>query len=260
MCIINEPAEVHETELFVVPHTNGIDQLTVYANEVKTGSTNNMMLLPVPYPNTVDFINLEDYQHIFKDLKKSFYGRLPPLRNIAQNSDVLKVHDVGSYKATLVPTHADLGRINSEVFGTVQENIKVLLAENYEGLPAPFGYIICKLKSGSAVKYHPFAYRHKMASNKAGKKVLFVPTRHEHGSQGNIMNPIIPPDVPDDHEADWDHVIYSINTDTSAGTMGSGSELKTDKIPNFDIGNVRTINKKVIKGIYPNNDLIFGLA
>jgi len=273
MCIINEPAEVHETELFVAPHSNGIDQITVYANEVKTDSTNNMMLLPVPNPQTVQFIDLQNYQSIFEDLEEPFKR---PSRSFGMDkfslhnneSRSLAVHDVGSYKATLVPTHADLGRINVEVFGTVQGNIKDLLGKQYEDLPVPFGYIICKLRAGQAVKYHPFAYRHKMAVDKEGKKVLFVPTRHEHGHAKTmgVMNPIVPSSVNgihDPNEADWDHAIYSINSDMKAGNREQHSRavnLKTDKIPKFDIGSIRTINKKVIKGYYPNNDLIFGLA
>ena len=254
MCIINEPAEVHETEILVSPHSNGTDQLTVYANNVQTESNNNMMLLPVPYPNTVEFINLENYQSIFKDLEKSFdknygsFGRKSKSRSLG-------VVDVGSYKATLVPTHADLDRIDPDVFGVVQNKIKVILKENYQDLPSSFGYIICKLNSGTVVKYHPFAYKHKMVVNKEGKKVLFIPTRHEHGDKKTLIE-----DIP---EADWDHAIYSLNTSMQAGNRTQyhrSVELKMNKVPKFDFGNIHTINKKVIKGVHANNDLIFDIS
>lgn len=253
MCIINEPAEVNETQLFVAPHSNGLDQITVYANKVKTNSNNNMMLLPVPYPDTVKFIDLQNYQSIFNDLERPFvnnqYNGVTTYS--IPESNILKIHNIGSYMATLVPTHKDLDRINPLIFGIVQPNIKSLLNEKYSNLSAPFGYIICKLRSGQAIKYHPFAYRHKMTQNKTGNKILFIPTRHEHGHDHSKFN-----------EADWDHAIYSINTDMQSGNKQQYTQciLQTDKIPNFDLGSIHTINKKIIKGYYPNNDLIFKLV
>lgn len=273
MCIINEEAKVTATQLFVAPDAKNERQITVYANNVETNSYNNMMLLPVPYPDTVDFIDLSDYENMFKDLEKSFHrvsrGLSKQSFSMSLEDNSLAVVDVGSYKATLVPSHAQLDFIDINVFGTVNDKIKEMLAkyygENGEN-NAPFGYIVCKLKYGSA-KYHPFAYAHKIADGK-----LFVPTRHEHNdtrtdasSSFSTYAPLIYSDFrpkhSTEHEADWDHDIYSFNTDGNSGNRERTADdtyLKMSKVP-FDFGSLHSFNKYTIKGIHNNKDMHFGL-
>lgn len=55
MCILNEDSNVTATKIFVAPDKTKTKQLTVYSNQVGSESNNNMMILPVPYPNTVKF-------------------------------------------------------------------------------------------------------------------------------------------------------------------------------------------------------------
>jgi hypothetical protein len=246
MCIINEPAEVHNTKIFVAPNNNHTQQLTVYSNEVRTSSTNNMMLLPVPYPDTINLVDFSDYISIFNDLNLTFKMESFGTSYSLPEKNYLKIVDIGNYKATIIPTHEDLLRINPSVFGTVNEHIRNILFFHYQNLPIPFGYIICKLKSGTQIKYHPFAYTHNLPKNHLNTPSLFVPTRHEHG-HGNS-----------DH-ADWDHCIFSLNTTPNSGNReieDYHNYLKTKKI-NFNFGNINNIRKKTIKGHFPNNDILF---
>ena len=42
------------------------------SNEVINNCKNNVMILPVPYPDTIEFIDLSNYTNIFEDCQKSF--------------------------------------------------------------------------------------------------------------------------------------------------------------------------------------------
>jgi hypothetical protein len=79
------------------------------------------MILPLPVPpnapeDAVRFVNLENYPHFFEDLEKGFPK--PPaepaslLDMVLSASRPLRVHDVGRFEASFVPTLADFGRLD----------------------------------------------------------------------------------------------------------------------------------------------------
>ena len=256
MCIINEEAIVSKTQLFVSPNIDKTRQITVYANNVSTESRNNMMILPVPYPNSVKFIDLSEYSSIFRDLERSFDDGVDDaclFGGGSSNSRSLNVVDVGSYKATLAKTHEELDLIDKDVFGIVADKIKNILYK-YQGekVPGPFGYIVCKLKTGS-VNYHPFAYEHQMTND----KMLFVPTRHEH-NDGPRMQMSGRYEKDPENMARWDHSIYSFNTDKSSGTNGGfgNISLRFKNIP-FEFGPIYSFHKLIIEGLSKNGDVVF---
>jgi len=245
---MNDEAEVEETELFVAPNKERTHQITIYSNSVYTTSENNMMILPVPNPDSVKFIDLSNYKDIFKDLEKSF--TIPTFgRGFFSGGKNLQVVSVGSYNATLVPDYFQIDKIDRKIFGTISPNIKNLLSKYYspsieQNNYSMMGFIVCKLKP-SSTKYHPFAYSHKIQNS--GK--LFVPTRHQHhGTQEELMS-------------DWDHNIYSFNTDKMSGNKlleDKRVHIDTRKIP-FDFGQITMFNKYNIKGLHKNFDVEFGI-
>ena len=234
---MNETAEVKATNLFVAPNKDFTRQITVYSNNVQTESRNNMMVLPVPHPESIKFIDLTEYKDIFKDLEKSFDVQY---RSLGSNSKgALKVEKVGSYNATIVPTFGQLYQIDKNVFGTINPELKKVLGKYYNSM----GFIVCKLNpSSDFVNYHPFAYSHKI------NKVLFVPTRHLHNGH-------------EEETSHWDHCIYSFGTGKECGNCETTTDyirLKLEKIP-FDFG-PKNINKLRLDGYYTNMDVEFAIA
>ena len=62
MCIISKEVNaVSKTKLFASLDDTGTRQLTVYSNQVDTDTSDNAMILPVPNPNTVEFVDLSEY-------------------------------------------------------------------------------------------------------------------------------------------------------------------------------------------------------
>lgn len=289
MCIINEPARVTKTQIFVAPNANKDKQLTVYCNKVMTDSTNNVMILPVPNPDSVKFHDLSDYKDIFDDLAKTFAVSTRGLKSYTlsfsnSTEQYLPTIDVGSYRITLVPNVASLNAINPHEFGTVRAHIKRIMRKYYA---SGFGFVVCKLIPGKETEYHPLAYSHNLRSD--GN--LFVPTRHQHnGHNGHDNGPggydgdfsrvnfletrTMPPrpypiasfvakESEEELESDWDHEIYSFNTTSDSGNVPASTRrvyLKPNKIPDFDLGSCKTCHKFEIHGIHENCDVMFALV
>jgi hypothetical protein len=239
MCmILGKINRVAKTNLYVSVDKKGKRQITVYSNIVDTPKE-NAMILPVPHPESVELVNLSHYPSLFKDCENCFRGRINITTNQASYAlscdggtrKTIEVIDVGSYRASIIPSIDDFDRLDRNVFQISPEFI-TLLKEHYA---RGFGFIICQLKTGNHL-YHPFAYTHALADN--GK--LFVPTRHFHD---HLMNAFVPMRhfTQDNWEkqgrgADWDHILYSpvTNLDT---TQADGYDfintksIKWDKIP-----------------------------
>ena len=122
MCIINEPAQVTNTEILVTPNYNNQRQLVVYTNQVQTQSLNNAMILPVPHPQTSKLHDLSQYSDIFKDCNSCFTSSEIMFRskftNYSQSwsEDSLVVHNCGSYHVSIVPNHLEFHRLDSNYF------------------------------------------------------------------------------------------------------------------------------------------------
>lgn len=207
MCIITKIVEeVNSTQIFTCFSEDQSKQFLVYSNQVNTNEENNLMILPVPNPESVEFINLQKYTKFFDDCQKNFkYVRhratdslLYASRSLSasiEDRPPLVIHKVGSYVASIVPSVADFDRLDPLVFD-LDFNLQDILKSTYT---SEFGFIACKLRKG-AHTYHPFAYIHK--SHSGG--LLFIPTLHYHAHQYGMNKHI---------DADWDHIIYSIGTD-----------------------------------------------
>ncbi len=225
MCIITDTVEsVSQTNIFTCATACNTGQFVVYSNTVETDSFMNAMILPVPNPETVQFIDLSDYAKLFKDMNGSFSKMRDPNAYLSRScaysprtsDSVLPVFSVGSYLASIANSVDDLWRIDRRLF-RISADLANLLKDKYK---SHFGFIVCRLKQGNH-SYHPFAYAH----DKDPTGLLFVPTFHYHPGEKHV-------------KADWDHTIYSVMTDYDTAYNDdlifdgwSGIELK--KLPLF---------------------------
>ncbi len=191
---------VSGTQIYVSSDETYRRQITVYSNRVNT-PTENAMILAVPNPGSVKFVNFSHYKNLFEDLASCFSYPYPTraLASLSTRSAVtLPVYSVGSYNASIVETLRDFKRLDEEVFD-VASGLLEFLERKYGD--SGLGFIVCQLKSGNHT-YHPFAYTHHQHPN--GR--LFIPTMHYHPHSPSTRY------ADNDNEGDWDHTIYSSAT------------------------------------------------
>ena len=267
MCIISLAVEeVCDTNIFVA--VEELTQLTVYSNTVKNYTDNNAMVLPVPNPDSLKFIDLSKYPKIFDDLRDSFYedsfdGVTFDGDNFGING-VLQVFNVGSYKVSVAMNLNDIMRVDKTVF-TLSNGCYDVLKSNYgEPSTVPFGFIICKLVKGKDT-YHPLAYSHTIIS----KDRVFIPTKHYHDNNETYTasNYDNSPKYMHTNQyggstEEWSHDIYLYNVKPNRDimTMTSGdyvlyeNQVKFNMI-DFNFGQMRCFEKYHITGQQSNIDL-----
>lgn len=184
MCIVVEEADVYATNIFVAPDTKKERQIVVYSNTVDTSFEKNLMVLAVPNPETVDFVDLSEYPEFFEDISKYFKRHEVRTRSVYKSygsngsesfdCDEPHVHEVGNFLASICKKISDLKKINSNTFGKIGDDALEFITSKYSN--TGHGFVVCKLKKGNN-NYHPFAYTHKISSK------LFVPTMHYHGDE-----------------------------------------------------------------------------
>lgn len=230
MCILSAAvSSVSNTNLFVAPSEDGSRQIIVYSNSVDSQTEHNTMVLPVPNPHSVEFINLKPYGKFFSDCERSFkyqpsnyYADSLSYRSaaasITNEYKPLPMFDVGSYKVSIVPTVEDFARLDPLHFD-IHDDLPRILGQKYDG---EFGYLVCKLRQGHH-SYHPFAYSHTLHSC----NLMFVPTFHIH-LHGGAM-----PSLSEMKWGDWDHTVYSFATDLEEARDYTFSEhkVKWEKLP-----------------------------
>jgi len=250
--ISKEIKAVVSTKLFCGVNSEKSKQIVIYANTVDNSSRNNAMVLPVPFPDSVSFHNLEKYKEFFSDCASCFIDMTDGSQSLFTNSYSLEgvpksrlaVYDIGSYKVSLAHSLEDLKRVNTSVF-ELSKGLDETLKKHYSN--PIFGFIICKLAEGNE-KYHPFAYSHNIADGK-----VFIPTRHYHDENNsssynnydmftnksyvstnidnspmfNSWNPTSSTNKSKTNKSnldladDWDHYIYLYNID-----VNSNKEIK----------------------------------
>lgn len=217
MCMVSHDAQLKGTKILVVPNTKTGQQLTVYSNTVVNNSHNNAMVLPVPYPKTINFVDLSEYKHIFNDANRSFnHNEGMVLKSFSFNGKrSLSVVNVGSYQCSIAMNLDEIQLADKNVFD-LSVGLSSVLKSHYSA--DHWGFIICKIKNGANEEYHPLGYTHKMYDNH-----LFVPTRHYHGS--GIDKSIA---------GDWDHQIYLYNCDIPDDIQLSGLVTSKSCGINFD--------------------------
>jgi hypothetical protein len=120
----------------------------------------------------------------------------------------LEVHEVGDLKVSIAYSLEDINRVDPAVFAVSPDTDAVLTKHYSEG----YAFIVVTLKAGGEV--HPLGYISPLMDK------LFIPTRHEHGDEGELPH--------------WDHTIYvssdkSIHNLTERNPWGSRPEDVTTR-------------------------------
>ncbi len=213
MCCFSKPVPyVAGTKIFARSFDDG-RQALVYSMAF-VADEELAMILPIPVPpespeDAVRFIDLSGYDRFFDDLDRAFpkimlraRGGFGAPQSLSHSAPKLKVHDVGEYEASFVPTQAAFERLD--------ERFK-LAPEVWAQLPqyADWGFAVFKLKAGAAKEagfwrrlfggksrskprtVHPMAFE--FPRRDPGS--LFFPTVHVHDGQVHS-------------EAIFDHQLY----------------------------------------------------
>lgn len=204
MCCFSKPVNsVTKTRIFARLVTK---ELQAIAYQMRLDAPEDLaMILPIPVvrpakEDAVDFVNLEKYEDFFKDLEKGFPR--PPTKasrtwdSVEAGSLELKVHSVGSFDTSFVPTVADFARLDARF---------KLPEGTWDKLPAykNYGFAVFKLKKGNS-KIHPMAFT--FPSEVAKEAKLYFPTVHIHDGEVH-------------EKEEFDHLLYA-QTWTGAAMPG----------------------------------------
>ena len=229
MCMFSRPVrEVAATRIFA-RHLDSGDQALVYGMNVSL-SEPTAMILPLPVPphpgeDAVRFVDLSGYADFFQDLHRAFpapvsRAQAGAMSRSLESNATLKVHRVGSFEASFVPSLGDFDRLDRRfrladdvwsalpyddwgfaVFQLADEPTS-LLGRMFGGKRAPTPQTI-----------HPMAF----VFPRRDPRTLFFPTLHVHDGAVHPM-------------AEFDHQLYcqpdaitaaSFSWRASAGPVGN---------------------------------------
>jgi hypothetical protein len=273
---------VSATRIFVAPVGVHNRQCIVYANSVQSAKT-NAMILPVPTQNggaDIDVsVSFDKYTKFFSHLHDAFEASLEPMfasrggelksfgAVVAASANFLAVTQQGNFDISIAPTAADLLRVHPDLIDreTVSALSIVLAEYDYR-----FAFVVAKFNASraGATKFHPLCVLSPMlpvrSATQQVEHAIFIPTKHFHGHI----------EAGDAH--DWDHVIYTLNTDSRGQEAGANTKLvryeQIERIFDFvDYGKLpaaltdsfdwRMVNRHEFmrltkKGTAPNIDLV----
>lgn len=249
MCIFSRAVQ-HVSQTSIYARGVGQEQILVYSMSLSAGSE-LAMILPLPIRHSsgedaVRFIDLSPYPKFFADLRNAFpmfssLGFAVPSAAPAPAPQALKVHDVGTFEASFVPTIADFDRLDARFR---------LDSSLWQRLPsyADFGFAVFKLRPNTTFgAVHPMAF----AFQRLDTDSLFFPTLHIH--DGVV------------HEtAAFDHDIYcQTASSTPTGWIPSHSALShfvdAMRVPDLIDWSVGGYHQE-LRGYLPNRDLILPAA
>jgi hypothetical protein len=246
MCIFSQPIQ-HVSQTCLYARGVGKEQILVYAMDV-AAAEELAMILPLPVApgsgeDAVRFIDLSPYPKFFEDLRRAFPMPLSggfgiPMGAPAPAPQALKVHAVGSFEASFVPTIADFGRLDSRF---------QLRPEIWQRLPqyADFGFAVFKLRPKlQPESVHPMAF----AFQRRDTGALFFPTLHVH--DGAV------------HEhANFDHELFC----QTPSAMPDPSWVTNDRALSYYVDAMRVPDlidwhanghRAVMSGSLPNRDIV----
>jgi hypothetical protein len=188
MCFIGQPIySISDTKIIIISDNN--DQITIYSNCINNIYDDNVMILPVPNPETVSFI---DITKIDNDL----------LDNILED-EINNNVTICDYYTKLYYNIDQLIEANNKDFIISNECIKELKTYSGTNICSKnlWGFIVCKLNKGH-IKYTPFAYKHKSIINYS-----YIPTRvYYHIQHYNYYLSYFY-----SNSYNWNHTIYLVN-------------------------------------------------
>lgn len=248
-CFSGHVHEVSSTQIFA-GHRGGGRQLLVYGMRVALDEE-VAMVLPVPVPprpadDAVSFIDLSGYDRFFDDLDDLF-PKVPsgavPLLGLAPAAfgppQTLKVHEVGDFEASFVPSLADFSRLDRRFR---------LADEVWAALPgyADWGFCVFKLRprrGGAGARIHPMAFE----LPRRDQDDLFFPTRHVHDGRVHA-------------EADFDHTLYCQPEPGWHALLGwersPESARRMPALADLVLDREAPVWRRVVVGPYPNVDIV----
>lgn len=245
MCIFSAAVQ-HVSQTSIYARGTGKEQILVYSMSL-AASTELAMILPLPVApgsgeDAVRFIDLSPYPEFFSDLRSAFpmflsLGFAAPSAVPAFAPQTLKVHDVGSFEASFVPTITDFERLDPRFR---------LDPSLWQRLPSysDFGFAVFKLRpKTTSESTHPMAF----AFQRRDVGSLFFPTLHIH-------------DAVVHETARFDHDIYC----QTASSPPLGWTPSHSALSNFvDAVRVRDLvdwsaggYHRELRGELPNQDLV----
>jgi hypothetical protein len=263
MCCFSRPIEhVSGTRIFaraLDDRTQAlVYQMTLAATEALA------MVLPLPVPagtgdDAVKFVDLEGYDAFFDDVARcfpppqSFGPGGPPLTRGMMQSKTLKVHQVGKFEASFVPTVKDFDRLDERF--RMPDGV-------FDKLPMykDWGFAVFQLKDfgGGIVdkvkrvfssgplkteKIHPMAF----TFPRRDRDALFFPTLHVH--DGVVHD-----------TAQFDHVLYLQHDEDGVTLPGFGSGLPAKGIVDSVkakglVAESLRLRSRTLKGALKNEDI-----
>ena len=193
-CFTGKVEEVRNTRIFARLDGRG-SQMLIYQMALRVAQE-VAMVLPIPVraatgEDAVRFFSFAAYADVFADLHSLFpvpraaFGMAEPFGAPASaaSAPILKVHSVGAYDASFVPSIADFSRLD--------ERFR-LPNQVWEKLPGyrEFGFAVFKLKGGD-FEAHPMAFLFPTAR----VDQLFFPTLHIHDGEVH-------------EQEEFDHTLY----------------------------------------------------
>lgn len=243
MCMFSSVVkDVAETKIFV-RRTSRESQILVYAMQYQADAE-LAMILPLPKSlgageDAIRFFDLSGYPNLFEDIAKGF----PKPRSSGSRdraavcAPILRVHEVGNFEASWVPTLSDFSRLDSRFR---------LPASIWDRLPqyANYGFAVFKLKAGNK-SLHPIALEFQTREPYR----LFFPTVHVH--DGSV-----------EPEALFNHSLYCQSE--YPGSSWRASTLAGEPLLANDFINIersmglllpdQVIFERPVVGSYPNED------
>lgn len=243
MCMFSSAVkDVAETKIFV-RRTSRESQVLVYSMQYQA-DVELAMILPLPKSlgsgdEAVRFIDLSGYPLFFEDMARGF-----PTVHSSRSRDrvtlgpsILRVHEVGNFEASWVPTISDFSRLDHRFR---------LPAQIWDRLPqyANYGFAVFKLKAGNK-SLHPIALEFQTREPYR----LFFPTVHIH--DGSV-----------EPEALFNHSLYCQSE--YPGSSWRASALEGEPLLASDFINVdrsmdlllpdQVVFERPVVGSYPNED------
>jgi hypothetical protein len=262
MCMFSRPVEsVSKTKLIHMTMQDRVSGqrwvMQTYANSVKikAGQEQTTMILPVPAMATdIRLLNKENdktVQEVFEHLHQCFERQEHPPKKSkfvsrSMQQPVIEVIQSGAYQVSIVPTLADLVRLDATVFDAASLQplttiLQKLVAKRH------FSFLVCKLKATAVAQ--PFVYAYKADGADA-----FIPTKHYHGGAEE-----------EEYADDWDHEIMVIGSSAQCGWKS------TKLVQEYDAGRLvalmgannnytvdgKSVHRIKVKGTEVNEDIEF---
>src|SRR5262245_29386657 len=247
--------DVADTRIFA--RLDGAVQGLAYSMRLSTRA-DIAMILPLPVAHgagddALSFVDLSGYPRLFDDLGALFprlevgAAKSRGLFSFGARQAPLKVHEVGAFDASFVPSLAAFDRLDPRFR---------LPSRIWDALPRyrDFGFAVFKLRRGSRRRIHPMAFRFPTRDPSS----IFFPTVHVHDGE---VHP----------RASFDHYLYyQLERDAAAPTPSvqyhwrSGATLTSEQPAEASVdiqgakGLVRAGARVMRRGLWgeqPNEDV-----